>query len=50
MEKGERTDPSFKGVERMRQRKEGRLYRIRLPTGPFKVSHFYLSQLPRREN
>lgn len=41
------TDHSFKGVESMMLRKGGRLYRMLLPTGPFKVSPFYLPQLPR---
>lgn len=50
MEKGERTErPGFKGLENLRPREGGRLYRIELPTGPFKVIHFCLPQLPRGE-
>lgn len=42
-------DRSFKGLESKRPRKGGWLYRTLLPTGPFKVIHFYLPQLPRGE-
>ena len=43
------TNLGFKGLESMRPRKGGRLYRALLPTGPCKVIHFCLPQLPRGE-